>query len=165
MSMAIGFLNAFWISVLVIALKMTRRARSSEMPGDRLALAVQVGRQVDVLAGLGQLLELVDDLVAALEDLVLGDKRLEVDAHALAGQVAHVPHRRLHDEAVAEVLVDRLRLGGRFDDHQGLSEGLSVGLGHPYSSRPSSLRRRRNVGAIDRATGTLDDSPVRRGGS
>ena len=36
----------------------------------------------------------------------------------LLGQILDVADRRLHDVAAPEVLLDRLRLGGRLDDHQ-----------------------------------------------
>jgi len=89
------------------------------VPGDRFALAVQVGCEEDVAAGIfGELFEFGDDLAAAGEDFVLGDERLQIDAHALRGEVADVAHAGLYDVVVAEVLIDRLGLGRRLDDDE-----------------------------------------------
>ena len=43
---------------------------------------------------------------------------LHVHSELALGQVAHVAHRGPHDIVPAQELVDRLRLGGRFDDDQ-----------------------------------------------
>ena len=132
----------------------------AQVPGDRLPLAVQVGGEIDGVGLAGQLGQLLDDLLLARQDLVVGlPAMLRVDAHAphqlmpgllllvdsfllgghlacrrclpgallgiadvLAGaagrQVANVADARLHDEIVAEVLVDRLGLGWRLNDDQ-----------------------------------------------
>ncbi len=90
-----------------------------EMGGDGLALAVGVGRQVHGRRRLRQLLQLGDHLLLAGNDHVI---RLEVvlDVHAqdALGQVLHVAERGLDFVVVPQVLVDRLRLGRRFDDDQ-----------------------------------------------
>ena len=96
------------------------------MPGDGFAFAVQVGGEEDVGAFLGEFFEFADDFAAAGEDLVFGGEGFEIDAHAFAGEIADVAHAGPDDVVVAEVLVDRLRLCGRFDDH----EGFAVFLGH-----------------------------------
>ena len=91
----------------------------AEVPGDGLAFPVGVGRKDDPLALLGRLLEVGDGLLLFGDDLV---GRLEagrdVDAHLLLGQVADVAHRGLDDVVLAEIMVDRLGLGRRFDDHE-----------------------------------------------
>ena len=94
------------------------------MPGDGLPLAVHIGGEVDGAGALGDALELRDDLALAADGLVLGlEVVLEVDPELALGQVADMPHRGLHDEVLAQVLVDRARLGGALDDHQGLLLG------------------------------------------
>ena len=67
----------------------------------------------------GELLELGDDFLLVAEDLVGGFELLvEGDADVGAREVPDVAHRRLHDEIVAEVAVDGLRLGGGLHDDQ-----------------------------------------------
>ncbi len=53
------------------------------MPGDRLAFAIEIRREIDLVRVLGELLQLVDDLFLARKDLV-GRRPvvLRVDAHA-----------------------------------------------------------------------------------
>ena len=98
-----------------------------QVPGNRLALAVQVRRQPDVFARLGHLLEFPDHLLLAVDrDVERSEVVVEIDAgdrqvHPLgiaSGQIADVSHRRLDLVLRTQVLVDRLRLGRRFDDHQ-----------------------------------------------
>src|SRR5262249_26686306 len=90
-----------------------------DVPRDRLALAIGVGREVDGLVLARSLADLGDDLLLALDDLV---DRLEVafqvDADLRLRQIADVADRRLHGEAGAQVLADRARLGRRLDDDQ-----------------------------------------------
>ena len=90
-----------------------------QVPGDRLAFAIGVGRQVDDVDGLRRLLDLGDDLALAADDHVLGrEVVLDVDAHLRLRQIHDVADRRLHGEAGAEVLLDGLGLGRRLDDDQ-----------------------------------------------
>ena len=95
------------------------RQELAEMPGDGLAFPVGVGGENDPLALLGRLLELGDRLLLLGDDFV---GRLEVggdvDPHLLFRQVADVAHRGLDDIVLAEIVVDRLGLGRRFDDHE-----------------------------------------------
>ena len=108
-----------------------------DVPGDRLTLAVGVGREVDVLLVLRRLLDLVEHLRLALDHVVLGGEvLLDVDAELRLGQVHHVPDRRLHLVVPPQVLAERLRLGGRFDDHQVLCHGSRVGGGGTALTRP-----------------------------
>ena len=89
------------------------------MPRDRLALAVRVGREVDVIALAYGVAKLADGLVLAVDGLVLRDKAvLQVDAHLLLGQVAQMPHGRFHPVASAQIFGDRLRLCRRLDDDE-----------------------------------------------
>jgi hypothetical protein len=105
---------------------------AAEVPRDRLALAVEVGRHVDALGALGDLAELGQGLAPAADGHVLGlEAVLDVDAELLRGQVPHVPHGRLHDEVAPQVPVDRASLRGALDDDDGLGPAprLAGGLG------------------------------------
>ena len=74
---------------------------------------------------LGGRLDLVQHLLLAVDDLVLGlEVVLDVDPHLLLGQILHVADRRLHHVAGAQVLLDGLGLGGRLDDDQALPPRL-----------------------------------------
>jgi hypothetical protein len=89
------------------------------VPGDRLALAIRVGRE-DQLVGAFQRLDDLGDLLGAAPldlpehlEVVLG-----IDRAVLGGQVADMPERG-HDLIVrAQILVDRLGLGRRLDDEE-----------------------------------------------
>ena len=98
-----------------------------QVPGDGLPLAVEVGGEPDVARALGELPQFGDRLHLVAVDLVgRREVMLEIDAgHGLpralwgtARQVADVADRGLHHEALAEVLLDGLRLGGTLDDDQ-----------------------------------------------
>ncbi len=68
---------------------------------------------------LGRLLELGQGLRLALDGDVLGlEAVLDVDAELAGGQVAEVADGGLHVVAAAQVLADRLGLGGRLDDDE-----------------------------------------------
>ena len=96
-----------------------------KMPRDRLSFAVGIRREVDLVARLRGLAQLVDDLFLVRRNLVARRKRpcarlrgvrRDLDRQPLLRQVAYMPHRGLHREVPAKVLADRLRLRGRFDD-------------------------------------------------
>ena len=93
-----------------------------QVPGDRLALAVRVGRQVERLGFLQRARDGVDVALVLLEHLVLhGEAVVGVDRAFLRHQVAHVAIGGEHLEVLAEVLLDGLRLGRRFDDDEVVS--------------------------------------------
>ncbi len=109
--------------------------RFLQMPGNRLPLAVGVRRQIDDVGGVCLLLELGQQLLAVLQ-IAIGRNpaAFDVDAELGFDQIAHVPLAGDDIEAGAEIFVDRLRLGGRFDDderfflpcgHCGLLQGLA----------------------------------------
>ena len=81
-----------------MALKMTRCALASGM--------------------FGKFLEFAEDFAAILEGFVFRHKGFEIHAHPLGGQIAHVAHGGFDDVIVAQVLVDGLGFGRRFDDDQ-----------------------------------------------
>ena len=88
------------------------------VPGDRLALAVGVGGQdqlVGALDGAGDIVEALLRLGVDLPDhaeIVLG-----IDRAVLGREVTDMAERGQHLVAGAKILVDRLGLGGRFDDN------------------------------------------------
>ena len=117
--------------------------RVGDVPGDGLALAVEVGGEPDVGRLLGRLLQLADGLLARGHDLV-GRLEVVLEVHPRhrpldplgvpGGQVADVADAGHHDVVAAEVLVDRLGLGGRLDDDQVLARGVG-GLGRGAAGR------------------------------
>jgi hypothetical protein len=55
----------------------------AQVPGDRLSLSVQVGREIDVVGFGGELAQLGDNLLLARQDLVMRlPAVLGIDAHA-----------------------------------------------------------------------------------
>ena len=86
------------------------------VPRDRLALAVEVRREVHEIRAAGGLLDCPDVLAARGNDLVVGaEVMLDVDAELVLakflGQVPYVPIRGEDGVAGAEVPLDRLCLG------------------------------------------------------
>src|SRR6184192_1204502 len=120
-----------------------------DVPGDGLALAVGVRRQVDVLLVLGGFLDVLEHLRLALDDVVLGrEVALEVDPELRLGQVHHVADRGLHLVVPPEVLAERPGLGRRLDDDEVLGHGLQAArrqkrLPGSWRTRPSSSSARR----------------------
>ena len=120
-----------------------------EVPGDRLALAVFVGREQE-LVGLRELAAQVGDdrLLLRVDDVERLEVVVDVDAEArprllllrrrnLGGavrQVADVADRGLDHVVLAEVARDRLRLGGRLDDHE--RPALRIPLLLPFLGAP-----------------------------
>ena len=120
------------------------------VPRDRLALAVLVGREIELAGVLERVLEVLDDVLLLLGDHV---DRLEVvldvdpqaagvralvllrDFTRVAGQVADVPDARLHHVVRAEVARDGAGLRRRLDDHERL------GLGHVRNPRVNGYER------------------------
>ena len=116
-----------------------------QVPGDRLALAILVRGQIQLVRPGQQRLQLrdlgpllgrhdVDGLEVVLRvhaepgprfALVLGR-----DVGGIARQVTDVTHRRLDDVSVAEILRNGLRLGRRLDDDQadtGMARSFTCG--------------------------------------
>ena len=100
-------------------LALLARDRLRHVPGDRLALAVGIRRQVDRVRPLRRSPEVGEDLALPADGHVAGHEVLvHVDAEFLRRQIADVPHARLHDEVAAEDLVDGRRLGRRLHDDE-----------------------------------------------
>ena len=87
------------------------------MPGDGFAFAVRVRRKIDAVGGQGQLLQLGENFfLAGNDDVFRLEFVVDIDAQRALGQVLDVPKRSFDDEALAQILLDGLRLGWRFDD-------------------------------------------------
>ena len=92
-----------------------------QMPGDGLPLAVRVGCEVDGVGFLDRLGDGVDVLGVALDEFVLhGERVVGVHGALLGHQIAHVAVGGEHFEVLAKVFFQRFRLGGRFDDQEGI---------------------------------------------
>ena len=104
-----------------------------EVPGDRLALAVIIGGEVELVGVLEQLLQLRDvALLVAWHDVIGLEPVVDVDGEpspglvldrgrgvsSVVGEVADVTDRGLDDVAAAEEAADLRRLGRRLDDDE-----------------------------------------------
>src|SRR5207245_2701640 len=102
--------------------------------------AVGVGGQVDGGRVPRRRLQLLDHLLARGQDFVLGlEALLDVDAERLLGQVPDMAHGGLHLEVPPEILVDRLGLRRRLDDHEVL--GHEEDASPIYCTRLVTYRR------------------------
>jgi len=107
------------------------------MPADRLAFAVRVGSQIDVVGRTRGLGDRIDMLLVLLDGLVAhGETALGIDRALLRHQIAHMAVAGEDGEVLAEVFVDRLGLGGRFDDEQVLGHGNADSVGFDRHPRP-----------------------------
>jgi hypothetical protein len=90
-----------------------------DVPCDGLAFAVEVGGEPQPGGALVRLPELGDDVLLGLEHLVLGlEVVVDLDAHAVLGEVPDVALAGRDRVVGAEVSLQGLRLGRRLDDHQ-----------------------------------------------
>ncbi len=131
-----------------------RLEHRSQVPGDRLALAVGIGREVNALGGLGRGLEPRDRLILAHDRHVLGlEVVLDVDTELALRQVHDVAVGSEHGEFLPEELGQRARLGRRLDDDQRFPGGTRRRLG----ARLLRLGRRllRRLGTLGRGRGRL----------
>ena len=88
-----------------------------QMPGDGLALAIGVGGQIQRLGFAQCLGDGFDVLFVALYDAVAHAEVVgRIDRAFLGDEVAHVAIGGEHLEILAQVFLDGLRLGRRFDD-------------------------------------------------
>ncbi|MNN28661.1 hypothetical protein D3C81_1422400 [compost metagenome] len=89
------------------------------MPADGFSLAIRIGRQKDVVGALCGLDDGFNVLFVLLDQVVAhGETVVRIDRALFGDQITHVPIRGQNREVLAEVFVDRLGLGGRFDDEQ-----------------------------------------------
>jgi hypothetical protein len=90
-----------------------------EVPGNRLALAVGVGREVERVGLLHRARDRLDVLPVLVDQLPAhGEAAGGIDRAFLGHEVAHVAVGSHHLEVLAEVLLDGLRLGRRLDDDE-----------------------------------------------
>ena len=104
----------------VLAVEIAARLQDLlEVPGDRLALAIRVGRQIQRLRLVQRARDGLDVPLVLVEQLVLHPEAVVgIDRALLGHQVTHVPVGGEHLEIAAQILLDRLGLGGRFDYDQ-----------------------------------------------
>jgi hypothetical protein len=89
-----------------------------QVPGDSLALAVGVGRQVHFLGSGCRRLDVLDHVTLVVGHAVVRRKVVvHIDGKLRLEQIAHVAHRRLDFEVAAQVMLDGAGLGRRLDDH------------------------------------------------
>ena len=92
----------------------------SKVVSDGFAFAIRVRREEHLVGLGGSLLQLRNDFLFAWRD---NQRRLEcalreLNPDFIFGQVHDVADGRQHFIALAKIFFDRLRLGGRLDDHQ-----------------------------------------------
>ncbi len=89
------------------------------VPRDRLALAIRVGGEDQLVGVLDCRGDVVEPLLRLGIDLPKHAKiRLRVDRSALRRQVADMAERGQHFVAAAQILIDRFCLGGQFHQYQ-----------------------------------------------
>src|SRR5262245_64516385 len=92
-----------------------------QVPPDRFAFTIGVRCDEQGIGSLRGLLQVVQHLLLGRQDSVVRlEALLLVHAQLALGQVADVAHGRLDDIFRVEILLNRLDLGGRLDDDQGL---------------------------------------------
>ena len=128
-----------------------------QVPGDRLALAILVRREQE-LVGVGELLAQLSDrlLLVGVDDVERLEPVLDVDAEArprlalvllgdlrgAVGQVANVADGGLDDEVGPEVAGDRPCLRRRLDDDQSLRHRrVTIATGRAGKGGPGSFGR------------------------
>src|ERR1700720_3041888 len=90
----------------------------SQVSGDGLAFAVRVRRQIDMIRGQGQLLQLGQDLFFTRNDDVFSlEIIVGIDTKSALRQILHVAERCFDRVALAQILLNGLRLGWRLDDN------------------------------------------------
>ena len=115
-----------------------------DVPGDGLALAIGVRRQVDRLGLGGGLLQLGHHLFLAGLDAVDRDEAVRlVHAELALGQVADVAHGGLHGILVAQELANGLYLGRGLDDNKVFAhdgQAIAIAFREGKRRRPSNAR-------------------------
>ncbi len=120
---------------LLVVLGVVEAEGGYEVPGDRLALAIRVGRQQDGRLATRLVLEAFDDVLAILGDHVVGlELVLDVHAQSTGRQIADMAEAGAHGVVASQKFLDRFGLGGRFDHHQALL-CHSLGCALPSSRR------------------------------
>ena len=95
-----------------------------DVPGNRFAFTIGVGREVDGVCLPDGSRDLLDVLFVLVDEPVLhGEAVLGVDGAVLRHEIANVPVGCKDLEVPAQIFLDRPRLGGRLDDDQMLAHG------------------------------------------
>ena len=90
-----------------------------QVPADCFTFAIRVSREEQGVSFLQCLLDGVDMLFIALDDLVLhGEIEVRIDRPFFGQQIAHMTIGGQHFVVLAKVLFDGLALGGRLDNDQ-----------------------------------------------
>jgi hypothetical protein len=109
-----------------------------EVPGDRLPFTIGVGREEHVVRVLRGALQLGEDFLFSRNDFIgFLEAVFDVDAELLR-EILDVPLRGQDLVTGSEVLLDRLRFGGRFDDDERFP--------HTSSEAQTVYGRRRRAG-------------------
>ena len=152
------------LDLRVLADGLAAGQRFEQVPGDRLALAVGVGGEDELAVVLERLGDGAEVLRGGGVDLPAhGEVVVGIDRAVLRGQVADVAIGGEHRVAGAEILVDGLGLGGRFDDDDGHA-GLRAAPGQGARRRPRCGRGHRMSTETPAATRRDRRSQSRRGG-
>ena len=94
----------------------------AHVPGNGFAFAIRVRRQIERVGAPQGLGDGLDVALVFIDELILhGEVVLRVHCPTLGHQVAHVPIGGEDLEVLAQVTLDRPRLGGRLDDDQVLA--------------------------------------------
>ena len=109
-----------------------------QMPGDRFALAIRVGREIESLGLLQRAGNRIDVLLVALDHVVFHREAfVGIDRAFLRHEIPHVTIGGEHLEVLPEVLLDGLGLGRRFDDDEI--------VGHWFSVKFSTFQKRKTA--------------------
>ena len=109
------------------------------VPGDRLALAVGVGREDHPVGVLDRVADVAEPLGRLGVDLPAhGEIVVRIDRAVLGRQVPHMAERGVNAVVFAEIFVDGLRLGRQFDDHD-FHSGNFLRAAAAQSARPPAV--------------------------
>jgi hypothetical protein len=138
-----------------------------DVPGDRLPLPVEVGGEEDPLGFLGRLLDGGHVLAGSRRHLVAQRHvgLAHLDGEVAAGQVADMAVGGQDLVVLAEVLLDRLRLGRRLDDHEVRGHGWGsapAGGWGPGRNAPGGSRYSHKYATAGSAATPVARDPVRR---
>ncbi len=88
-----------------------------DMPGNRFALAVRVGCQINRIRRLDRLGNRIHMPGVALDHLILhGEIVFGIDSAGFRHQIAHVAVRSQHFKILIQIFLQRFGFGGRFND-------------------------------------------------
>ena len=89
------------------------------MPADRFALSIGVGREDQAVGRLRRVLNILQPLrLVGIKLPLHREAVIRIDRAVLGRQVANVTIACQNLEIATEIFLDRLRLGGRFHNHQ-----------------------------------------------